>query len=145
MPSHKALKGIVHSFVLSFTSTLIYFEHDYVMGHIVTAALRTGATELKANILTGHIESSPLSTYWVKESIKSYVRRFNNIVILSNSSLEFIRSADFTITVDPTIKRLNIYTHSPEFPFTCTLRIIDDRDKIYSYTLKDWWIPEEPY
>jgi hypothetical protein len=142
LPSHKALKGIVHSFVQSLASELTWYDGDYFIGHIVKAGWGTCATELKANILTGQIDPSPLLIRPVTETINRYVKDFPSLVIRSQSSMDFIVSAELIITVDPTKKRSNIITKSPESPFTCTLRILDERGKIYSYTLDDWWIPE---
>jgi hypothetical protein len=142
LPSHKSLEGIVHSFVQSLASTLTWYDGDYFIGHIVKAGWRTGATELKANVLTGQIDPSPLLTRPVTETINRHFKDFPSLVIRSQSSMDFIVSAELIITVDPTKKRSNIITHSLESPFTCTLRILDERGKIYSYTLDDWWIPE---
>jgi hypothetical protein len=142
LPSHKALKGIVHSFVQSLTSELTWYDGDYFIGHIIKAGWRTGATELKSNILTGQIDPSPLLTRPVTETINRYVKNFPSLVTRSQSSIEFIVSAELIITVDPIKKRPNITIKSTESPFTCTLRILDKRGKIYSYTLDDWWIPE---
>jgi hypothetical protein len=142
MPSHKVLKGIVRSFVESFASSMNYSEDDYVMGHIVEAARRTGATELRVNILTGQLSSSPLAVRPVKASIERRVSYFPQFVAGSSSSMEFITAAEMVITVDPTKNRPVPGSKYLESPFTCTLSIVDDRGKVYSYTLSDWWYPE---
>jgi hypothetical protein len=145
MPSHKLLNGIVRSLAESFTSLMNYIENDYVMGHIIISAWHTGAKELRVNLLTGQTEDSPLLTQPVKLSIQRYIKIFPDLVKRSRSSMDFINSAYLVVTVDPTRKRRVL--SAPDFmesPFTCTVSIVDDRGKLYSYTVKNWWYPETP-
>ncbi|UCG63148.1 MAG: hypothetical protein JSV52_07675 [Candidatus Zixiibacteriota bacterium] len=142
MPSHKTLKSVVVSLAQSFTSTLNYASGDYVMGHIVYTAWSTGATGLRLDLLSGETDSSPLLTPPVRNSLPIYVNLLPDIVERSNSSMEFIARAELVITVDPTQRRP--YRHGLfESPFTCTVRIVDDRGKEYSHRIEDWWFPEK--
>jgi hypothetical protein len=142
MPSHKTLKSIVRSIAESFTSLMNYYRDDYVLGHIVRAAWRTGSTEFQVDLLSGNISSSKLLVKPVVESVKQYIKDFPELVKRSQSSLEFISSAELLITVDPERKRTNPLSLCLESPYTCTASITDDRGKLYSHTVKGWWYPE---
>ncbi|MBA4384365.1 MAG: hypothetical protein C0410_06490 [Anaerolinea sp.] len=141
--SHKALKGVAHNFVESFTSLMNYRDNDYVMGHIVHTSWFTGATEIKVDILNGIFQESPLLTNPVKESIKWYINNFKDFVNRSQSNISFVKKAELSIVV----KQTNIgEPKRSEFqasPYTCKIFIIDDYGKEYSYEKKDWWYPEK--
>ena len=142
MPSHKVLKSVVRSLAESFTSLMNYYDDDYVMGHIVRAAWLTGGTEFHMNLLMGNVSESSLLVKPVADSVGRIVGWFPDIVSRSRSSMEFITSAELTITLDPIKRRQRGVTSYLESPYICTVRIIDDRGKIYSHTISDWWYPE---
>ena len=105
MLSHKRLKGLARDLVESFNSSMNYVKNDHVVGHIILATLRTGAAELHANLLTGQMEPSPLLVQPVIDSIQQLVRRFPDQVKRCNSSMDFVRSAELIVTIDPAKKR----------------------------------------
>ena len=143
MPSHKRLKGLARDLVESFDSSMNYVKNDYVVGHIILATLRTGAVELRANLLTGQMEPSPLLVQPVIDSIQQLVRRFPDQVKRCNSSMDFVRSAELIVTIDPAKKRPVLsYPNITESPFTCTVNIADERGILYSYTRKVRWYPK---
>ena len=144
MPSHKALKGVVRNIVELFTSLMNYRGGDYVMGHIVSAAWSTGATELHVDLLTGETAPSPLLVPPVQEIVARYVKDFPGLLRRSRSDVEFVASAQFSVTVGPRRRRQYRFTELYESPFTCSSRIVDDRGKIYEYALSNWWYPEHP-
>ena len=144
MPSHKALKNVVHNLAHSFASAANYQGDDYVMGHIVQAAWATGATELRVNLLTGETSQSPLLTPPVKENIAWRVKLFPASLQWARSDIQFVAAAELWVIVDPTKRRLFRDTLFTESPFTCGARIVDDRGKQYEYSFSGWWWPEHP-
>jgi hypothetical protein len=148
MPSHKVLKSVVHNVAESFTSTLNYSDTDYIPGHIVKAAWQTGATELRVNLLTGETSKSELLVKPVLASFNHYVSNFTDLVTRSRSSLEFVKSAEMIITIEPKTRRphLDPWGHfdgkTYQSPATLTVNLIDDTGKLYTHTIKDWWFPE---
>ena len=143
MPSHKTLKSVVASLAQSFTSLMNYRGDDYVMGHIVHAAWPTGATRLRVDLLSGSTDKSALLVPEVRESVGQYVKRFPDIVRRSNSSVDFVTEAELLVTVDPTTRRPVTAGEFLESPFTCTVRVTDDRGKTYVHEIQDWWYPEK--
>jgi hypothetical protein len=148
MPSHKMLQSIVRSIAESFTSTLNYYNTDYIKGYIVKAAWQTGATELRVNLLTGETSTSELLVKPVLASFNHYVNNFPDLVKRSHSSLEFVKFAEMIVTIEPKTRRPHFSPEGHfngktyESPATLTLNLIDDRGKLYIHTIKDWWFPE---
>jgi hypothetical protein len=140
--SHKTLKSVVRSIAESFTSLMNCGDDDYVMGHVVHASWRTGARELRVNLLTGDTDSSPLLVPEVMSSVASHVKWLPEIVHRSNSSLAFVAEAELVVSVDPSVRRRHGDSEFFESPFTCTVRIVDDRGKEYLHRISDWWYPE---
>ncbi len=143
MASHKTLKSVVRSLAESFTSLMNYHTDDYVMGHVVLAAWSTGARELRVDLLTGAVDPSALLTPPVRDVIAGYVERLPELIRRSNSDPAFVIEAELRVTVDPTTRRPCNWSVHDESPFTCTVRIVDERGKIYSHCIQDWWFPEK--
>jgi len=143
MPSHKTLKSVVASLAQSFTSLMNYRGDDYVMGHIVHAAWSTGATRLRVDLLSGATDASALLVPEVRDCVARYVEWFPDMVRRSNSSVDFVTAAELLVTVDPTTRRPVTAGEFLESPFTCTVRVTDDRGKAYVHEIKDWWYPEK--
>src|SRR5262245_46278577 len=131
MPSHKALNSVVTSLAQSFTSLMNYYGDDYVMGHVVSAAWSSGSTGFHVDLLSGATDSSPLLVPQVRDSVTRYAEWFPDMVRRSNSSMEFVVEAKLVVTVDPTKRRPCGHAGFLESPFTCSVRIIDDRGKVY--------------
>lgn len=143
MASHKTLKSVVRSLAESFTSLMNYHTDDYVMGHVVHAAWSTGATEFRVNLLNGASNSSPLLVAPVRDAVARYVEWLPDILRRSHSDLQFVTAAELVVTVDPATRRPHGDSGFQESPFTCTVRITDDRGKLYSHSISDWWYPEK--
>lgn len=143
MPKHKTLKSVVASLAQSFTSCMNYVGDDYVMGHIVWAAWATGATRLRVDLLSGATDGSPLWVPEVRDAVAGYVKRLPTLVLGSSSSVDFVAAAELVVTVDPTTRRPAGEKGHQESPFTCTVRIVDDRGKEYVHEIRDWWLPEK--
>jgi hypothetical protein len=142
MASHKTLKSVVRSMAESFTSLMNYRNDDYVMGHLVYAAWKTGGNECRVDLLTGLTNSSPLLIPPVRDSIASYVSRFPKIVKNSNSDMRFVTAAELLITIDPNTRRPCKDSVYQESPYTCSVCITDDRGKQYLHSISGWWFPE---
>lgn len=143
MASHKTLASVVTSFAQSFTSLMNYRGDDYVMGHIVHAAWSTGANDLRVDLLSGATDPSPLLVPEVRDSVARYVEWFRDMVRRSKSSMDFVSEAELLVRVDPTTRRPCGHAGLLESPFACTVRIADDRGKVYIHEIKDWWYPEK--
>lgn len=142
MATYKTLKSVVRSVAESFTSLMNHRGNDYVMGHIIRAAWETNATGFRVDLLTGATDSSPLLVPHVRDSIASQVRWLPDLVHRSNSDLQFIVQAELIVSVDPKVRRPHGDSGFYESPFTCTVRIVDDRGKVYSHDISAWWYPE---
>jgi hypothetical protein len=134
---------VVRSVAESFTSLMNYRGDDYVMGHLVSAAWVSGARELRVNLLTGATNASPLLVPDVQASVSSYVEWFPDTVRRSRSDLSLVAEADLVVTVEPGIRRAHDNSGLVESPFTCTVRIIDDKGREYSHRVDGWWYPEK--
>jgi hypothetical protein len=143
MASHKTLASVVTSLAQSFTSLMSYRGNDYIMGHVVHAAWSTGATHLRVDLLGGWTDPSPLLVPEVRDSVARYVEWFPDMVRRSRSSMDFVSEAELLVSVDPTTRRPCGHAGLLESPFTCTVRIVDDRGKVYLHEIKDWWYPEK--
>ena len=146
-PNRKALQGVAHNEAESFCSLMNYFDHDYVMGHIVFAAWETGGTGFRVNLLTGVRTESPLLVAAVRQSVDAYVKEFPSLVNRSMSSIEFVREAEMIVTVDPSRRRPHgggTVSRFQESPFTCSVRLTDDRGRVYAHEVAGWWYPERP-
>ena len=141
--SHKKLKSVVRSFVESFTSYANYYAGDLAMGHVVRAAWASGATGFRFDLLYGAHDASPLFVPEVGHAIAQYAAWLPHLVVSSESSMRFVCRAELVVTVDPAMRRPSRYPGRHESPFTCLLRITDDRGKEYSHRLTGWSSPNE--
>jgi hypothetical protein len=142
MAFHKTLKSVVRGLAESFASTMNYVDDDYVMGHIVRAAWSTGAREFRTDLLTGLSDPSPLLVPPVMRSLAARAGQLQGLLKSSNSDPAFVSVAELLVTVDPSVRRRNGQFRLS--PFTCTVRIVDDRGQEYSHKISDWWTPEVP-
>ena len=144
MVSHKHLKSISHNFSHSFISLMNYINGDYILGHILRQARRTGLNTLTIDILSGAASPAGLVTKEIKDSIGYYVKWFPDLVQSSGSSMDFIKSATMIIEYDLTKEQpFQLGSDYMESPFECTMIILDDRNKEYRYTHNGWWYPEK--
>ena len=144
MAKHKTLKSVVHSFADSFISTLNWWENDYVMGHILTAARETGEATLTVDLLSGHIEPEDFLREPIVSSIAHRCADLPKLVERSGSDPAFVAAARMTIEFDLNTERP--VPHAPHLsasPFVCTVSLTDDRARTYEAVRKDWWYQEE--
>jgi hypothetical protein len=143
MTSHKPLKSISHNFSHSFISLMNYINDDYLMGHLLKQARLTNLNRLTIDILKNKAEPLELITNPIRSSIDHYIRWFPELVRSSGSTMKFITSATMTIEfeLDKT-RQYSIHKNIFESPYTCELKIIDDRGKEYKHKHAGWWYPE---
>jgi hypothetical protein len=144
VPKRKVLKSVARSVADSFTSLMNYWQDDYVMGHLLTAARQSGKTTLAVDLLSGISSPDDLLTPPVASSVKRYCDDFRGLVIRSGADPAFVTSATLQVAFDTSISlplhRDTLYEQSP---YVCLVRVVDDRGKIYESTLKGWWFPEK--
>jgi len=143
MASHKVLKSVARSVADSFTSLMNYRGDDYVMGHLLTAARSSGASALHVNFLTGHATPEALLVTPVMQSVSDYCASFPSLVQRSGSDLAFVRAAEMDLEYDLSVAKPRRHQQKVlESPYVCTVRIEDDRGRIYESRLTGWWFPE---
>lgn len=100
MPSHKTLKSVVYSIAHSLTSPYTYDGEDYVLGHILRSAYKTGQRELVIDLLKGSVSPESLVSPPVAKYVESYCGNFPALVQKSKSSLDFIQKATINVSFD---------------------------------------------
>ncbi len=136
--SHKMLKSVVRSFVESFTSHSTYYAGDVAMGHIVEAAWSSGATGFRFDLVSGRHDGSPLLVPVVGHSVAQYAAWLPHLITNSKSSIRFVSRAELVVTIDPAMRRPCAHGDGYESPFSCLLRIVDDRGREYSHWVHGW-------
>lgn len=143
MPKHKTLQSVVNSFADSFTSTMNYSDHDYVMGHILTAALETGKTRLDVDLISGHVEPEELLRDPIVNSIAYRCADFPRLVERSGSDPTFVTTAHMSVEFDIAREQpVAQAPHSKTFPFVCRVSLTDDRGRTYQAVRRDRWYQE---
>ncbi len=127
MASHKKLQSVSRSIADSFTSLMNYSANDYVMGHLLKAARTTGMSRLDVDLLSGIASPKALLLKPVAYSVDAYCQDLSSLVRRSGSDIAFVRSASLSVEFSP---------------YTCAVRIEDDRGKTYESDLKGCWYPE---
>ena len=143
MARYKVLKGVAHNFGHSFISLENYFDTDYVMGYLLTAARQSGLEELRVDILNKKWEPKDLATRPIVDSLTHYCNWFPKLVEQSGTSMDVIAQAHMTIRFDLAKARpASALSKLMENPFVCEVTITDSRGKAYSARFADWWYPE---
>ena len=143
MTSHKPLKSIAHNFGHSFISLMNWINDDYFLGHLLKQARATNLNRLEVDILEGTAKPIRLTTNSICDSIEHRCNWFPTLVVNSGASMDFVSSAIMIIEFDLlTTRPSTIYSELIESPFTCEIRIIDERGKEYNSKHEGWWYPE---
>jgi hypothetical protein len=143
MAQYKVLRGVANSFAHSFTSLMNYVGNDYVMGHLLRRARETGEAVLNVDLLAGSDSPSALLTSEVAGSVRRYVEWFPKLVIRHKTEMQYVRAARLSVTFELSTRRP--VRHAPdleESPYVCRVEIEDDRGKVWSSEVRDWWYPE---
>lgn len=142
MTSHKPLKSISHNFGHSFISLMNYINGDYFPGHLLKQAQFTNLNKLDVDILADTASPEELLTKSIRDSIHHWCKGFPDLVKSSGSTMDYVSKATMTIEFDLKVARPKFNTHFAESPFTCEIKIIDDRGKEYKHVHSGWWYPE---
>lgn len=142
MTSRKPLKSISHNFGHSFISLMNYINDDYFLGHLLKQARLTNLNKLDVDILTNTASPDGLLTKPIQDSINHWCKWFPGLVKSSGSTMDYVSKATMSIQFDLNITRPYKDTHLLESPFTCEIKITDDRGKEYKHIFSDWWYPE---
>lgn len=143
MPSHKSLKSISHNFGHSFISFMNYINDDYFLGHLLKQVRQTKLNRLEVDILNKTAKPEELLTKPIRDSIGYWNEWFPSLVESSGSTMEFIKAATMVIEFD--LQKARPYENDNNFlenPFSCEIKIIDDRGKEYKHKHEGWWFPE---
>jgi len=143
MARYKVLKGVAHNIGHSFTSLMNYAGDDYVMGHILRFARRTGRDTLTIDFVKREAGPPELLAEPISEVPARYAEWFWDLVQRHGSERSLVESATLTLRFDIGTQRPH---HSApqlvESPFTCDVRITDVRGKDYLAHFDGWWYPE---
>jgi hypothetical protein len=143
MARYKVLKSVAHSLGHSFTSTLNWGEDDYVMGNILQRAREVGEGTLKINLMSGKAMPSSLLIPSVERAAQRFAKRLPDLVESHGSDMRYVHSAVMSVVYDLQAKRPNLHSPSElESPYICRVEIADDRGKVWTAELRDWWTPE---
>jgi hypothetical protein len=141
MTSHKPLKSVSHNFGHSFISLMNYIHDDYFLGHLLKQARLTNLNKLDVDMLADIASPDGLLTKPIRDSIHHWCKWFPDLVKNSGSTMDFVSKATMTIEFDLK-KELPKMSGHVESPFTCEIKIIDDRGKEYKHIHYGWWYPE---
>ena len=143
MARYKVLRGVANSLAHSFTSLINYVGTDYVLGHLLRSARNTGETTLTVNVLSGAASPSALLSREVAASIRNYCEWFPKLVVCNKSDMRFVRAARLSVSFDLSKRRpVRDASELEESPYVCRVEIEDDRGKIWSSEVRDWWYPK---
>ena len=143
MARYKVLRGVANSLAHSFTSLMNYVGNDYVMGHLLRGARNTGEATLTVDVLTGAASPPALLSREVAASIRGYYEWFPKLVVSNKSDMRFIRAARLLVSFDLSKRRpVRNAPDLEESPYVCRVEIEDDRGRLWSSEMRDWWYPE---
>jgi hypothetical protein len=96
MPRFKVLKSVAHNIGHSFTSLMNYAGDDYVMGHILQFARRSGKETLTIDLVTGEAEPIELLAEPVSDVPSRYSKFFWYLVQTHGSDRSFVQAPPLT-------------------------------------------------
>jgi hypothetical protein len=140
---YKVLKSVAHSMGHSFTSLMNYAGNDYVMGHLLRRAREVREPTLIVDILADTATPASLLTPEIRRSVSGYCSWFPSLLASHKTHRQFVHAARMTLTFDLGVERPARYAPGcTESPYVCHVAITDDRGKVWSAEIKDWWYPE---
>jgi hypothetical protein len=140
---YKVLKSVAHNIGHSFTSLMNYAGDDYVMGHILRLARLTGQDTLTIDFVAGNAAPVELLQEPISEIPAQYTRFFWSLVETHGSDRTYVKAATLTLHYDIRTQRpLHGNLRIIESPYTCDVRITDDRGRAYTSHFAAWWYPE---
>ncbi len=143
MPRRKVLKSVVHNIGHSFISLMNYADDDYAMGHILRFARQSAVETLTIDFVTASGAPPVLLQPPLSNLPERYSRFFWDLVDRHGSHRCYVREANLTLHFDIGMRReLRGRPQFVESPFTCDVRLTDDRGKHYTSHFSGWWYPE---
>jgi hypothetical protein len=144
MPRFKVLKGVAHNLGHSFTSLMNYAGDDYVMGHLLKFARRSGKDTLTIDLVTGEAEPIELLAQPVSDVTSRYSKFFWHLVQVHGSDRSYVQSATLSLRYNLSIQRPTPHAIGfAESPYVCEVRVKDSRGKNYDAHFEGWWYPEQ--
>lgn len=143
MARYKVLKSVAHNTGHSFTSLMNYAGDDYVMGHILRFARRTGRDTLTIDFVKGEAGPRELLAEPISDIPTRYTEWFWHLVETQGSDRALVQAATLTLRFD--IANQRPLSSAPQFiesPFVCDVEIRDTRGKNYRAHFDGWWHPE---
>jgi hypothetical protein len=143
MAKYKVLKSVAHNIGHSFTSLMNYAGDDYVMGHILRLARRTGCDTLTIDFVKREAGPPELLAPPISEVPAYYIDRFWDLVQKHGSDASLVKSA--TLVLRYTLGTQWPHVGAPQFsesPYACDVRIIDVRGKYHIARFRGSWYPE---
>jgi hypothetical protein len=119
-----------------------YINDDYFLGHLLKQARQTNLNKLEVDIMTNTAAPNELLTNQLRGSIDRWCKWFPDLVKSSGSAMDYVCKATMTIEFDLDTTKPSFPTYLIENPFTCEVKIIDDRGKEYNFIHSGWWYPE---
>ena len=143
MARYKVLKGVADNIGHSFTSLMNYAGDDYVMGHILRFARRTGRDTLTIDFVKREAGPPELLAEPISDVPARYTDWFWGLVQRHGSDRSLVQSATLALRYNVTIERpRRASPHFIENPFPCDVRVTDVRGKSYLAHFDGWWYPE---
>jgi hypothetical protein len=141
----KVLKSVAHNIGHSFTSLMNYAGDDYVMGHILRLARRTGVDTLTIDFVSGKSGPRELLADPISQVPDNYTQFFWGLVERHGSDRSCVKTATLTLKYDLTSERpIRRDPQIMESPYFCDILITDAHGKNYKAHFQSWWHPEMP-
>ena len=141
MAKYRVLPSAAHNYGASFVSVMNTTRDDYAMCLLLRAAQRTGAAELRVNLLTGTSEPQELVHPALAEAIAGYCARFGLHIQRSGAALDMIAAAELRVQIawgtvvgrpDPEpLLRARLH---------CEVTIRDDRGTVHTGRAEEAWV-----
>ena len=143
MAGVKALQGVAHDIGQNFTSLMNYADGDYVMGHILRLARKSGRDTMTINLLSGNAEPAELLDPVIAPVPSRYMKWFWKLLQSYGSDRVCVSSATMRLHFDLTkTRQCEGNPVLKESPYTCNVRIVSTSGKEYAAQFDGWWFPE---
>jgi len=136
---YKAIKSAAHNFAHSFASGLNWAESDYVMSHLLRAAIATRTRQYHINLTTGSLAPSAGVSAGVRAAIGSQAIRLPDL--LRSQRLDPSRLSRPTMSVQFDIDGASVFEPPGEYEaaFTCTVELVDDHGVAHRGCVSGRW------
>ena len=140
MARYKVLKSVAHNMGHSFASLMNDEGNDCVMSHLLRRAREVHEPSIVIDLMAGTAGPASLLTPEVVDSVNEYCGWFPHQLTAHKTDQRYVRAARMTVTFDLAVERPARYAPDRmESPYVCHVAITDDRGKVWSADIKDWW------